>query len=457
MADFLQVKMQKTLFLDYIAQYATPNSAEKAVKLKCQKIRKNSLTSKNAFKDVNWNLLLIQAKARQKAFKRSTALLTAATDEAANTLENLFAGQNDYDEGGEEEEVEEEEVQTHEAERTEKAEAEQTQEAEGEQMQGQEKSNGKRKYQEMILEKYELMAGACPKDGYLLPSGTRLHKDWHTYKTHAVTKMNQTGLYLAAELYEVIEELYRTLKEKYVDADIYISDELQLGVTKVLRKLVGEDREASRRDSELELLVLSHVLEEDERVLVDVIRSWPETKKCFRWLNQQVIEYGAEPTNLRPDAIMTLDPTWHETYAVGYCEVKASAAEKHHQDTHLDTLRTALFCKDALDRSEVKCTLGVQVIGFCVQVYLCSLESEALYPFFLLEKFEVPSSLLKLPKFISELDKLKRILKAYNKHCVKKFRIDIDKLKRPSVPAEHLFKILNAIVPTNFKPTLDFK
>ncbi|GAA5804710.1 hypothetical protein HPULCUR_010213 [Helicostylum pulchrum] len=36
---------------------------------------------------------------------------------------------------------------------------------------------------------------------------------------------------------QVIEELYRTLKEKYVDADICISDEMQLGVTKVLRRL----------------------------------------------------------------------------------------------------------------------------------------------------------------------------------------------------------------------------
>lgn len=34
---------------------------------------------------------------------------------------------------------------------------------------------------------------------------------------------------------QIIEELYRPLKEKYVDADICISDELQLGVTKVLR------------------------------------------------------------------------------------------------------------------------------------------------------------------------------------------------------------------------------
>lgn len=80
-------------------------------------------------------------------------------------------------------------------------------------MQGQEKSNGKRKYQEMILEKYELTAGVCPKDGYLLPSGTRLHKDWHTYKTHAVTKMNQTGLYLAAELYEVLYAFFLYLTD----------------------------------------------------------------------------------------------------------------------------------------------------------------------------------------------------------------------------------------------------
>ncbi|GAA5813645.1 hypothetical protein MFLAVUS_007129 [Mucor flavus] len=95
----------------------------------------------------NWNLLLLQAKARQKALEGSTAVLTAATDEAANTLEKFFDGQNDYDEGGEEEEVEEveeEEVQTQE---------------EAEQTQGQEKSNGKRKYKEMAFEKYELPQG----------------------------------------------------------------------------------------------------------------------------------------------------------------------------------------------------------------------------------------------------------------------------------------------------------
>lgn len=90
MADFLQVKTQKILFLDYIAQSATPDGAEKALKLKCQKIQKTFMTSKNAFKKVDWNLLLLQAKARQKALEGSTAVLTAATDEAANTLEKFF-------------------------------------------------------------------------------------------------------------------------------------------------------------------------------------------------------------------------------------------------------------------------------------------------------------------------------------------------------------------------------
>lgn len=86
------------------------------------------------------------------------------------------------------------------------------------------------------------------------------------------------------------------------------------------------------------------------------------------------------------------------THAIGFCEVKASAAESHHADTHLDTLRTAVFCKAALDLGHVKCTLGVQVVGrfqkftsadcflpyfegFHVHVYLCCLESEALFPF----------------------------------------------------------------------------
>lgn len=80
-------------------------------------------------------------------------------------------------------------------------------------------------------------------------------------------------------------------------------------------------------------------------------------------MNQQALECSAKSTSLHPDAMMALNPTWQETYAVGYYEAKASEAEKDHHDTHLGTLRAALFCKDALDRGEVKCTLGVQIVG----------------------------------------------------------------------------------------------
>lgn len=68
-------------------------------------------------------------------------------------------------------------------------------------------------------------------------------------------------------------------------------------------------------------------------------------------LNQQVFEYGAKPTNLRPDAIITLDFTWQETYAVGYCEVKASTAEKYHQGTHLSTVSQGVWNICLLGRS----------------------------------------------------------------------------------------------------------
>ncbi|KAF7727230.1 hypothetical protein EC973_007843 [Apophysomyces ossiformis] len=346
----------------------------------------------------------------------------------------------------------------------------------------------KRKYRHTVLERYEFTTGACPQDPYLLPSGAKLYEKWHIYKAHAVDRMKRSGLYLAADLYEVlyvILDFTGTLKAKYMCEDTYISDELQLCVTKVLRKLAAQNKNISRRTFELELLVLSKDFEEDECVLIDIIRcciqklpftdsvheigemelittyldpvlatmlNRPEKNKYFRWLNQQVIEYGAESTNLRPDATMSLDPTKQETYAAGYCEVKPSAAKKRYQDTHLDTLRTALFCKDALDRGEIRCTLGIQTVGTHVDIYLCTLESEALYP----ENFDVPTSLSKLPKFITDLDKCKRILKVYDQHCVKQSGTDIERMKRPSVPIEQLFKVLNTIIPPNFKPTLDF-
>ncbi|CAO0803430.1 unnamed protein product [Mucor circinelloides] len=85
LADFLEDPRCKRSFLDFICQYTRPRDARVASKRKCR-----NFANKKFVEGVNWKLLLMQAKARQKALERSTAVLTAATDEAANTLENLF-------------------------------------------------------------------------------------------------------------------------------------------------------------------------------------------------------------------------------------------------------------------------------------------------------------------------------------------------------------------------------
>ena len=80
-------------------------------------------------------------------------------------------------------------------------------------------------------------------------------------------------------------------------------------------------------------------------------------------LNQIVGDYSATPTNLRPDGLASHDPDINTTFALGFCEVKKKAAEKKYYDTHLDTFRLGMFCKNAIDKGDVGCTLGVQAVG----------------------------------------------------------------------------------------------
>ncbi|KAI9246697.1 hypothetical protein BDA99DRAFT_261952 [Phascolomyces articulosus] len=68
-------------------------------------------------------------------------------------------------------------------------------------------------------------------------------------------------------------------------------------------------------------------------------------------------------------------------YARGFVEVKTIDASKKYPLTHhTDTLRLALFCKAALDKNDIKCTIAVQTIGTYTTFFLCTIEHEALYP-----------------------------------------------------------------------------
>ncbi|KAG0183866.1 hypothetical protein DFQ28_000702, partial [Apophysomyces sp. BC1034] len=237
---------------------------------------------------------------------------------------------------------------------------------------------------------------------------------------------------------ETIDELYNTLHGKYLKKNLRIGDKLLLDIANVIRDVVQNGK--SRRKAQLDLLQLADAFQEDDCILIDIICNClqklpvedaqheiaemellttyldpvlsamlhkPDEGRIFRWINQLVSEYGADPGSLRPDGLMSLDPDNHQTFALGFCEVKPKNAEKRYQDTHLDTLRIAMFCKDALDKGEIQCTLGVQTVD------------------------------------------------VYNVHCVRQSS-NIDKLRRPSVPFGQLIQTLNSTTPPNFKPTLRY-
>ena len=71
-------------------------------------------------------------------------------------------------------------------------------------------------------------------------------------------------------------------------------------------------------------------------------------------------------TNQRPDGGMTVVEQMHQVYAAGFVEVKPSGSANHHYDTHKDNYRLATFCKEAIDRGDIKCAMGIQAVGTCV-------------------------------------------------------------------------------------------
>ncbi|KAG0743093.1 hypothetical protein G6F57_010330 [Rhizopus arrhizus] len=109
----------------------------------------------------------------------------------------------------------------------------------------------------------------------------------------------------------------------------------------------------------------AHIIGETELIsnyldpLLSPMFHQPDKCKLFRWLNQTRNETAKQ----RPDRGVTITEQMHESFAAGFIEVKSFGMTGHHFLTHKNTLRLTIFCKETIDRGEVKCTLGVQAIG----------------------------------------------------------------------------------------------
>ncbi|KAI9317898.1 hypothetical protein BX666DRAFT_1856457 [Dichotomocladium elegans] len=179
----------------------------------------------------------------------------------------------------------------------------------------------------------------------------------------------------------------------------------------------------------------------------------PRKGRVFRWLNRT----GNETANRRPNGGMAITKQMHGVFETGFVEAKPAEMSTHHTVTHRDTYRLAIFCKDAIDRGEVKCTIGVQAVGFTIDFYLCAAVHDEMYIFMHFSRITVPSSLAALRPFLMHLRGCKQVVAAYNKHCV--LRVDNDSMRpeqnRPSLTDDVLADVLHNVNNTKL-PTVRF-
>ncbi|KAI9300043.1 hypothetical protein BJ944DRAFT_171469, partial [Cunninghamella echinulata] len=166
----------------------------------------------------------------------------------------------------------------------------------------------------------------------------------------------------------------------------------------------------------------------------------PTNHKIFRWLNRTTVDIK----KLRPDGSIILASQRHTSYALGYCEVKPFETEANTALTHEDLLRLSLFCKNSLDIGEIQAMICFQVVGYNICFYLLTLEHEAIYVMMEICNIKVPKVFQELPRFVMELDKIKKVIHCYNHYCIKissrkKFSI----MKRPSLSHQDLVEIIN--------------
>ncbi|KAG1205954.1 hypothetical protein G6F69_009170 [Rhizopus microsporus] len=157
------------------------------------------------------------------------------------------------------------------------------------------------------------------------------------------------------------------------------------------------------------------------------------------WLNT-----GVEDTeSLRPDGNVFELEQRRIKFSTGYVEVKLDKSRCDTLKTHEDLLRLVNFCKDTLDKKDVKSMIAVQAVGYYVTIYLFSLEATGLYLLTELYSFNVPKSISELPQFVMHFDEIKKIMVCYQENCVLANDIHKESRKRMYIQQQNTRNILN--------------
>ncbi|ORZ01669.1 hypothetical protein BCR43DRAFT_413225, partial [Syncephalastrum racemosum] len=128
----------------------------------------------------------------------------------------------------------------------------------------------------------------------------------------------------------------------------------------------------------------------------------------LRWTNT----IPAEKEKTQPDPVICEKPQMDFQGRVSFSEVRVYQRCGRHS-LCMDTLRLAIFAKNAMDVNKLEGTLVSQIHGFNITFYIAQLTPAGIYTFMELEHVRFPQSLGDLPSFFT-LATLNRLLNVHD-------------------------------------------
>ncbi|CAO3640917.1 unnamed protein product [Cunninghamella blakesleeana] len=122
----------------------------------------------------------------------------------------------------------------------------------------------------------------------------------------------------------------------------------------------------------------------------------PERLVHLRWKNTIPIEGGKS----QPDAIISKKQQLEYEGSIGYGEVKVNQGSSRYS-LCMDTLRLAIFSKNAIDINKLDGALAFQIHGFTITFFISRLVTNSIYVFYEVANLHFPESLNDLPSFVT--------------------------------------------------------
>ncbi|CAO3595732.1 unnamed protein product [Absidia cylindrospora] len=160
--------------------------------------------------------------------------------------------------------------------------------------------------------------------------------------------------------------------------------------------------------------------------LLSFLISDPDQFIHMRWTNTIPNEKNGKS---RPDAVVSEKLQLSFGGSIGFGEAKVQKGSGSRVSLCLDTLRLAIFTKNAIDVNTLDAAIAFQIHGFNITFYLQQLTAKGIYTFAEIAHFRFPPSLEDLSSFITlvNIKKMLGISEVFWRLCKKSHQPDVVK------------------------------